>query len=71
MPVESVLEEEVSARPGSTSYREFLADREDLMRQKWMMSEKAGLDVGLEAALLAWVDGPRTAMRKQRVKSVG
>lgn len=66
MPPDSPPDEESVPRTGSTSYREFLADREDLMRHKWLMSEKAGRDVGLEAALLDWVDHHRVPMRKQR-----
>ena len=61
-------DEEVALRPGSTAYREFLTDREDLMRHKWLMSEKAGSDVGLEEALMDWVDHHRTGMRKKRPK---
>ncbi len=68
MPIESVPEEEAAPRPGSTSYREFLADREDLMRHKWLMSEKAGRDVGMESALLDWVDHYRAMMRRQRTR---
>lgn len=68
MPVELLLDEETPARAGSTAYREFLADREDLMRHKWLMSEKAGIDVGLESALLDWVETHRLPMRKQRSK---
>ncbi len=68
MPAEPPTEEEAVSRSGSTSYREFLADREDLMRHKWLMSEKAGRDVGLEAALLDWADHHRVAMRKQRAR---
>lgn len=67
MPAESATEEE-SAPRRSTAYREFLADREDLLRHKWLMSERAGRDVGLEAALLDWVDHHRSTMRKQRPK---
>ena len=68
MPLEASAEEDPAPRAGSTAYREFLADREDLMRHKWLMSEKAGCDVGLEAALLEWVENFRGPMRKQRVK---
>ena len=68
MPPEPVIHEEAASRTGSTAYREFLADREDLMRHKWLMSEKAGSDVGLESALLEWVDLFRVPMRKQRAK---
>ena len=68
MPAELLNETESAARAGSTSYREFLADREDLMQHKWLMSEKAGRDVGLEAALIDWVDHQRVLMRKKRSK---
>jgi hypothetical protein len=68
MPVETLPEEEATPRAGSTAYREFLADREDLLRHKWLMSERAGRDVGLEAALFDWVDHHRATMRKQRTK---
>lgn len=67
-PPDSAAEEE-APRPRSTSWREFQADREDLLRHKWLMSEKAGRDVGLEAALLDWVDHHRSAMRRQRGKN--
>ena len=68
MPAEILNEPESTPRAGSTSYREFLADREDLMQHKWLMSEKAGRDVGLEAALIDWVDHQRVVMRKKRAK---
>jgi hypothetical protein len=66
MPIDHLTEEDTTNRSASTSYREFLADREDLLRHKWLMSEKAGRDVGLEMALLDWVGNCRVAMRKQR-----
>jgi Domain of unknown function (DUF4032) len=69
MPADALSEEDVVPRAGSTAYREFLADREDLLRHKWLMSERAGRDVGLEAALLDWVDQHRSSMRKQRSKA--
>lgn len=65
-PESSSFEEESSPRSGAGSYREFVADREELMRHKWLMSEKAGQDVGLEAALLDWVTNHRAAFHKQR-----
>lgn len=66
MQYDQTTEEEPTNRPGSSSYREFLADREDLLRHKWLMSEKAGRDVGIEVALLDWVENCRVALRKQR-----
>lgn len=67
MSAESHPEEEASARSGAGShYREFLEDHEELMRHKWLMSEKAGHDVGLEVALVDWVTHHRAAFHRQR-----
>lgn len=66
MSAESNPEEESSPRSGAGSYRDFLADREDLMRHKWLLSEKAGHDVGLETALMDWVTNQRATFHKQR-----
>ena len=35
----------------SSLYREFLAEREEIMKHKWIESEKAQHDVGFERAL--------------------
>ncbi len=35
-------------------YRQFLAVREEILKFKWVESEKAGRDIGFEAALLGW-----------------
>lgn len=47
-------------------YLEFLAEREELLRHKWVLSEKAGKDVGFEAALVDWAFNHRAVWRKQR-----
>lgn len=47
-------------------YLEFLSEREELMRHKWVMSENAGKDVGFEAALVDWAFNHRAEWRKQR-----
>ena len=39
----------------SSLYREFLAEREEILRHKWLESEKAGRDIGFERALLEWI----------------
>lgn len=39
----------------SSFYRRFLKEREEILRHKWYESEKAGLDIGFEKALLDWV----------------
>ncbi len=36
-------------------YREFLAERDEVMKHKWYLSENAGDDVGFDAALIDWV----------------
>ena len=36
-------------------YREFLAEREEILRNKGILSEDAGHDVGLDVALIDWV----------------
>lgn len=50
----------------STLYQEFLAEREEILRHKWIESEKAGRDVGFERALLDWVTTHRAQWRKNR-----
>ena len=50
----------------TTLYREFLAEREEIMKHKWLESEKAGHDIGFERALVDWVSKYRAAWRKFR-----
>ena len=50
----------------STLYREFLAEREEIMRHKWIESEKAGHDIGFERALIDWIVKHRSKWRKAR-----
>ena len=50
----------------SLLYKEFLAEREEILRHKWIQSEQAGCDVGFEKALLDWIVKHRSAWRSQR-----
>lgn len=50
----------------SALYREFLAEREEILRHKWLESEKAGHDIGFERALLDWIVKHRSNWRKAR-----
>ncbi|MFV0337683.1 MAG: hypothetical protein ACK5LK_05500 [Chthoniobacterales bacterium] len=50
----------------SLLYREFLAEREEILRHKWIESEKAGCDIGFERALLDWAVHYRSEWRKGR-----
>ena len=52
----------------SVLYKEFLAEREEILRHKWLESEKAGQDIGFEKALLDWIVKYRSAWRDKRQK---
>lgn len=47
-------------------YQEFLAEREELLRHKWLLSERQGGDIGFEGALLDWARHHRPIWRQQR-----
>jgi len=51
----------------SVLYKEFLAEREEILRHKWIESEKAGTDIGFERALLDWIVKYRSGWRDQRI----
>lgn len=57
----------------SSLYQEFLAEREEILKHKWIESERLGHDIGFERALLDWIrkhrDGWRAARRARRVDS--
>jgi hypothetical protein len=50
----------------SSLYREFQAEREEILRHKWIESEKAGRDIGFEQALTDWIIKHRSTWRKNR-----
>ncbi len=52
----------------STLYQEFLAEREEILRHKWIESEKQGKDIGFERALLDWIRKHRENWRSNRNK---
>jgi len=54
----------------SLLYKEFLAEREEILRHKWIESEKAGSDIGFEKALLDWIVKHRSAWRVQRQQEI-
>lgn len=53
----------------SLLYKEFLAEREEILRHKWLESEKAGHDIGFEKALLDWIVKHRSSWRAQRQRT--
>lgn len=50
----------------STLYREFILEREEILRHKWLESERLGYDIGFERALTDWIIKHRAAWRKSR-----
>ena len=49
----------------SVLYKEFLAEREEILRHKWIESEKVGHDIGFEKALLDWIVRFRSSWREK------
>ena len=52
----------------SALYKEFLAERAEILKHKWIESEKAGKDIGFERALLDWIVKHRSNWRERRQK---
>jgi hypothetical protein len=50
----------------SSLYREFQAEREEILKHKWIESEKAGHDIGFERALTDWIIKHRSSWRRNR-----
>ena len=50
----------------SSLYQEFLAERDEILRHKWIESEKKGKDIGFERALLDWIRKHRQKWRSDR-----
>ena len=50
----------------SSLYQEFLAEREEILKHKWLESERLGYDIGFERALLDWIRKHRDAWRSNR-----
>ena len=58
----------------SSLYQEFLAEREEILKHKWLESERLGYDIGFERALLDWIRKHREswrAARRQQQASLG
>ncbi len=51
----------------SSLYREFQAEREEILKHKWIESEKVGYDIGFEQALTDWIVKHRSKWRKGRL----
>lgn len=50
----------------SALYKQFIQEREEILKHKWIESEKAGQDIGFEKALLDWVFNHREKWRNNK-----
>ena len=55
----------------SSLYREFQAEREEILKHKWIESEKVGHDIGFEQALTDWIIKYRAQWRRNRREAHG
>jgi len=53
----------------SSLYREFEAEKEEIMKHKWIESQKVGHDIGFERALTDWIVKHRSKWRRSRLPS--
>jgi hypothetical protein len=53
--MEPLLEDSLLLVKNSTLYKEFLAEREEILCHKWIESERVGYDIGFERALVSWI----------------
>lgn len=58
--------DEIAIASKSSLYKEFLAERDEIMKHKWIESEKAGFDIGFERALLDWIRNHRDEWKSKR-----
>ena len=68
MPPAEADKEKSQFVENSVLYKEFLAEREEILKHKWIESEKAGKDIGFERALLDWIVKHRSHWREKRLK---
>jgi hypothetical protein len=47
-------------------YQEFLAERDEILRHKWLKSEDVGRDIGFDAALVDWTKDHRSEWKKEQ-----
>lgn len=56
----------LSAIKNTDLYKRFIEERDQILLNKWFMSEKEGQDVGFERALLNWVSYHRDKWVKSK-----
>jgi hypothetical protein len=60
------LEDSIRLVKNSKLYKEFLAERQEILCHKWIESEKVGYDIGFERALFDWIVKYRSAWLDER-----
>jgi len=50
----------------STLFEETCAEREEILRHKWLESEKKGRDIGFDSALVSWLRHHQSGWRAMR-----
>jgi hypothetical protein len=64
--IHAPVDDDATARGGASAYGDYLAERDEITRHKWVLSERAGRDVGFETALMDWAQNHRSQWRKLR-----
>lgn len=54
----------------SLIYKEFIEERNEILKHKWLESEKIGYDIGFDKAIFDWIINHRTAWRKKRMLTI-
>ena len=54
----------------TTLYQEFRLEHEEILKHKWIESEKAGRDIGFDAALVDWTTKYRSGWRRHRLATL-
>jgi len=49
----------------SRLYQECMAERDEILRHKWLESEKRGCDIGFDRAFLDWIRKHRNEWRNE------
>ncbi len=53
----------------SLIYKEFLEEKQEVLKHKWIESEKKGYDIGFDTALIEWIVKYRSGWRNSRYKN--
>jgi hypothetical protein len=54
----------------SSAYKDFLEEREEILKHKWLESERKGHDIGYSTALIDWIIKHRRGWKKYRKNEI-